>query len=88
MLLYLKINVRDEVDFLLADEGKSFLQVHTIIFDGHAQSSQNIKFVISLEYLKKAVKTSIHATDWFTYTHFKQVWSGMSAHAQCAYRDA
>ena len=51
----------------------------------HVQSFQNNKFAFSLQYLGKEVKTSLNATNWFTYTHFKQVWSDMAAHAQCAY---
>ena len=35
---YLKKDVRDEVDFLPADKHQSFLQVDTIIFDGHGQA--------------------------------------------------
>ena len=51
----------------------------------HVQSFQNNKFAFSLQYLGKEVKTSLNATNWFTYTHFKQVWSDMAALAQCAY---
>ena len=90
LLQYLKKDVTGDVDFLPADKRQSFQQVYAIIFDGHGQHvqiSQNNKFAVSLQYLRKEVKISINVTDWFTYTHFKQVWSGMAAHAQCAYTD-
>ena len=36
-LQYLKKEVSDEVDFLHADKHESFLQIDTMIFDGHDQ---------------------------------------------------
>ena len=38
LLQYLLKDVSDGVDFLPADKHKSFLQVDTIIFDGHGQA--------------------------------------------------
>ena len=52
----------DEVDFLHADKHESFLQIDTIIFDGVGrkfQSSQNSKFGISLQLLKKDVRNEV-----------------------------
>ena len=48
--------MRDEYDFLHKDKNESFLQAGNIIFtviDRHAQSTQNSRFVIFLECLKK-----------------------------------
>ena len=48
----------EEVDFLHADNYESLLQVDTIILMAmakHSQSSQNRKFTMSLQYLKKEV---------------------------------
>ena len=45
-----------DIFFLHADEHQSFLEVDTIVLvvmAMHAQSTQNIKFAISLQYLKK-----------------------------------
>ena len=69
---YLKNEVRDEIDFLHADEYQSFLQVdfNTLgikvsyrlilpLFMGmikHSQSTQSNRFVISLQYLKKKLE--------------------------------
>ena len=36
-LQYVKKEVSDEVDFLHADKHESFLQIDTMIFDGHDQ---------------------------------------------------
>ena len=68
-LQYLRKENRDEVDFLLADQHQSFLQVDFNILGvnvsykvvlsllmgriKHSESTQSIKFVISLQYLKK-----------------------------------
>ena len=56
-LLYcLKKEVSDEVDFLHADKHQSYLQIDTMILMGmvkQSQSSQNSKFAMSLQYLKK-----------------------------------
>ena len=58
---YLKENVKDEVDFLYAEERKGFVQINTkvlIRMVTYSQSSQNTKFVKSLQYLKKEVHQS------------------------------
>ena len=68
-LQYLRKENRDEVDFLLADQHQSFLQVDFNILGvnvsykvvlslllgriKHSESTQSNKFVISLQYLKK-----------------------------------
>ena len=49
----------DEVDFLHAGKHKSLLQIDTmtlIVIVKHSQSSQNSKFTMSLQYLKKEVR--------------------------------
>ena len=54
--------MKDEVDFLPADKHQKFLQIDTIIFlcvARHAQIIQNVKFVISLQYLKKEVSNEV-----------------------------
>ena len=69
---YLKNEVRDEIDFLHADEYQSFLQVdfntlgikvsYRLILPllmgmiKHSQSTQSNRFVISLQYLKKKLE--------------------------------
>ena len=74
-LHYLK-RVRDEVDFLHADKHQSFLQVDfntsgikvsykvilSLLMDmiKHFQSSQNKKFAICIQYLKKKVRNGYH----------------------------
>ena len=53
--------VSDEV-FLHADKHESFLQIDTMILIGvvkHFQSSQNCKFAMSLQYLKKEVRDEV-----------------------------
>ena len=48
--------VSDEVDFLHADKHKSLLRIDTMIsmeMVKHSQGSQNSKFAMSLQYLKK-----------------------------------
>ena len=65
-LQYLKKEIRDEVDFLHADEHQSFLQVdfnalfikvsnkETLMgMIKHSQNTQSNKFLISLQYIKK-----------------------------------
>ena len=52
----------NEVDFLHADKHEGLLQIDNMILMGmvkHFQSSQNIKFVISLQYLKEAVNDEV-----------------------------
>ena len=49
-------NRGDEVDFLRIVKHESFLQIDTMIFDGYDQAfpnSQNNKFAMSLQYLRK-----------------------------------
>ena len=46
----------DEVDFLHADKQESLLQIDSVMLmemAKHSQSSQNSKFAMSLQYLKK-----------------------------------
>ena len=55
----------DEVDFLHADKGESFLQVYdAIIIDGYDQAfskySRYNTFVTSLQYLRKEVRYGVH----------------------------
>ena len=48
--------------FLHADKHKSLLQIDTMILIGivkHSQSSQNSKFTMSLQYLKKEVRDEV-----------------------------
>ena len=66
-LQYLQKNVGDKVDFLPADKHKNFLQVDSItlsvhrhVYTSHAQSTQNDKFAISLQYLKKNVNDEVY----------------------------
>ena len=59
--IYLKKEVSDEVDSKLKVE--SLLQIDTMILMGmvkHSQSSQNNKFAISLQYLKKEVRDEVN----------------------------
>ena len=60
-LLFL-CNIKKEVDFLHADKHESLLQIDTMILIGivkHSQSSQNSKFTMSLQYLKKEVRDEV-----------------------------
>ena len=53
----------DEVDSLHADKHESLLQIDTMILVGmvkHSQSSQNSKFAMSLQYLKKEVRDEVN----------------------------
>ena len=62
-LQYLRKEVIDEVDFLLADNYESLMQTDTMILMGvtkHSQNSKNSKFAMSLEYLKKEVRDEVH----------------------------
>ena len=60
---YLKKEVNDEdKHFLHADKHESLLQIDTMILMGivkHSQSSQNSKFTMSLQYLKKEVRDEV-----------------------------
>ena len=61
-LQYVKKEVSDKVDFLLADKHGSFLQIDTMILMGmikHSRSSQNSKSAISIEYLRKDVRDKV-----------------------------
>ena len=52
----------DAVDFLHADKHESLLQIDTKILMGmvkDSQSSQNSKFTMSLQYLKKEVRDEV-----------------------------
>ena len=52
----------DEVDFLHADKHKGLLQIDTMILMEivrHSQNSQNSKFSMSLQYLKKKVRDEV-----------------------------
>ena len=75
-LHYLKKEVRDEVDFLHADEHQSFLQVDfntlgtktfskvilSLLMDivKYSQSTQSNKFALSLQHFKKQVRVGVH----------------------------
>ena len=51
-----------EVDFLPADKHKNFLQddsITLVCIARHAQSTQNNKFAISMQYLKENVKDEV-----------------------------
>ena len=57
-----KKQINEEVDFSLADKHQSMLQIDTMVLVGmvkHSQSSQESKFVMSLQYLKKEVKRKL-----------------------------
>ena len=60
---YLKKKVSDkDKHFLHADKHESLLQIGTMILMGtvkHSQSSQNSKFTMSLQYLKKEVTDEV-----------------------------
>ena len=52
----------DEIEFLHVDKHENLLQIDTMILIGivkHSQSSQNIKFTMSLHYLKKEVRGEV-----------------------------
>ena len=60
-LQYLQENIKDEVDFLLADKRQSF-QIDNITLGMCGQACPNIqsdKFAISLQYLKKEVSAEV-----------------------------
>ena len=60
---YLKKEVSDEgKHFLHADKHESLIQIDTMILMGivkHSQKSQNSKFAMSLQYLKKEVRDEV-----------------------------
>ena len=56
---YIKKEVNDEVDFLLAEKHENLLQIDTVILMEmikHFQTFQNSKFAMSLQYVKKEVR--------------------------------
>ena len=60
---YLKKEVSDEFDFLLADKNDSLLLIDTMILMGmvkHFPSSQNSEFGMSLQYLKNEVRDEVN----------------------------
>ena len=61
LLQYLKREVNDEVDVLHAVKHENSLQIDTMILMEmvkHFQSSQNNKFTMSVQYLKKRIEIS------------------------------
>ena len=61
---YHKKEVSDEVDFLHVEKHDGFPQINVmtlILMVKHSQSSQNSKFAMSLQYLKKEVTDFLHA---------------------------
>ena len=55
--------MNDKVDFVHVDKHESFLQTDIMILIEiamHSQSSQNSKFPISLQYLRKEVRNRVH----------------------------
>ena len=56
----------DKVDFLHADKHESLLQFDIAGMVKNSQSSQNSKFALSLQYLKKEVKSEVN----FLHTEF------------------
>ena len=62
---YLKTEVNDKADFLHAGKHENLLQIDTMILMEivkHFQSSQNSKFTMSVQYLKKEDKVNfLHA---------------------------
>ena len=66
----------DEADFLHADKHRSLLQIDTMILMEivkHSQSSQNTKFAMSLQYLKKEVKYEVDFVHGDKHESFLQV---------------
>ena len=68
--------VSDEVDFFHADKYKSLLQIDTMILMGMvkpSQSSQNSRFAMSLQYLKKEVRDGVDFLNVDKHQSFLQV---------------
>ena len=68
--IYLKKEASDEVDSWHTDNHESLLPIDTMILMGmvkHSQSSQNSKFAMSLQYLKKEVR------DEFNFLHVDKI---------------
>ena len=66
----------EEVDFLQADKHELFLQIDSMNLMGmvrHSQSSQNSKFVMSLQYLKNELRDEVVALHVSKHQSFLQV---------------
>ena len=64
----------DEVDLLHAGKHESLLQIDSMGMVKNSQSSQNSKFAMSLQYLKKEVKAEVdflHAEFPSLFQHFE-----------------
>ena len=64
----------DEVDILHVAKHGSFLQIDSMEMVKNSQSSQNSKFAMSLQYLKKEVKAEVdflHAEFPSLFQHFE-----------------
>ena len=64
----------DEVDVLHAGKHESLLQIDSMGMVKNSQSSQNSKFAMSLQYLKKEVKAEVdflHAEFPSLFQHFE-----------------
>ena len=61
--------------FFLADKHQRFLQIDTIILGvaRHAQITQNNKFSISLQYLKKKVRDEVDLLHLYEHGNFLQI---------------
>ena len=61
--------------FLLADKHQRFLQIYTIVLGvaRHAQITQNSKFAISLQYLKKKVNDEVDLVHTYKHERFLQI---------------
>ena len=66
----------DEVDFLHADKHESLIKLDTMVLIGivkYSQSSQNSKFTMSLQYLKKEARDEVDFFDADKHQSFLQV---------------
>ena len=73
----------NEVDFLHADKHESLLQIDSMILMGmvkHSQTSQNRKFAMSLQYLKKEVKDEVDLLHADKRQSFLKVYSSTFGH--------
>ena len=64
----------DEVDLLHVGKHESVLQIYSMEIVKNSQSSQNSKFAMSLQYLKKEVKAEVdflHAEFPSLFQHFE-----------------
>ena len=76
--IYLKKEASDEVDSRHADNHESLLPIDTTILMGmvkHSQSSQNSKFAMSLQYLKKEVRDEVNFLYVDKISKFPTSWS-------------